>query len=302
MLSVLIPVYNFNILTLINSLHKQLTKANIDFEIICLDDVSDKDIIKNNEEVNKLIYTTYNLSKVNNGIAITRQLLCNLAKYEWVLLLDADTELKDELFISNYLEMINNDFDFIFGGFSYKNTPPQKDYLLRWIYGSKKEAVTAKKRNSNPYKITIAANLLAKKEVYKNLNLNSIGNLYAMDYYFGMRLKEDKASVLHIDNQVYHLGIEKSTKYLRKKEQATETLLKLWQENKFIKHSNSLLSLFKFSKHYGFNYLFAFIFFLFKSSLRKNLLGKNPSITILQFYKISYMCHFDLANKNHSID
>ncbi len=302
MLSVLIPVYNYNILTLVNDLHKQLLVTAIDFEIICLDDVSDKEIIRSNMKVSELSHTSYNLSQTNKGIAITRQLLCNAAKYEWILLIDADTELKEESFISNYLKVINKGHDFIFGGFAYKSIKPQKDSILRWKYGKRCESLSATKRNENPYKITIAANLLVKKEAYKSFNLDSIGKLYAMDYYFGAKLKENNSRVLHIDNQVYHLGIEKSSTYLRKKEQATETLLKLYNENSISKHSNSLLSLYEFSKRCGLNYLFSMLFNLFKSSLRRNLLGKHPSILLLQLYKIAYMCHFDLANKNHWID
>ena len=54
---------------------------------------------------------------------------------------------------------------FIFGGFAYKKEKPKDDYLLRWKYGQKYEAISAKKRNKQPYKVTIAANLLVKKRI-----------------------------------------------------------------------------------------------------------------------------------------
>ena len=298
MLSILIPTYNYNITVLVHNIHKQLIKAKIDFEIICLDDVSNEKISKINFVVNNLTFTSYQLSTTNNGIAITRQLLCEKANYNWVLLLDADTELKDEYFISNYLDIINTDYDFIFGGFAYKNIKPKKDYLLRWKYGKQYEALNALKRNTNPYKITIAANLLAKKEAYRSFNLDSIGKQYAMDYYFGALLKQNKSKVLHIDNQVYHLGIEKSSKYLRKKEQAVETLLKLYNSENIKEHANDLLAYFITIKKIKLNYFLATIFKLFRPILKVNLLRKYPIILLLQLYKISYMCHFDLANKN----
>ena len=167
--------------------------------------------------------------------------------------------------------------------------------MLRWKYGKKYEAVCANNRNANPYKITIAANLLVKKEVYKSFNLDTIGKLYAMDYYFGALLKKSKTKVLHLDNQVYHLGIEKSSNYLRKKELATITLLKLHNEKKITKHSNDLLKLFVFCKKIGLNYLFSLWYKLFNSAMRKNLTGKNPIIKLLQVYKLSYMCYINLA-------
>lgn len=297
MLSVLIPTYNYNITTLVGSLHKLLTKADINFEIICLDDVSNEEFFKSNIEINKLSFTTYQMSSKNNGIAVTRQLLSKMAKYDWIMLLDADTELRDNNFISNYINTINLGYDVIFGGFDYKNIKPQKDYLLRWKYGKQCEAIHADKRNVNPYKVTIAANLLIKKETYKSFNLDSIGKQYAMDYYFGAMLKENKVSVLHIDNQVYHLGIEKSEIYLRKKEKATETLLKLYHSNNIKEHSNDLLNTYIRLKQFKLNYIFATAFSLFKPLLKKNLMSNYPIIFLLQFYKISYMCHFEMVNK-----
>lgn len=298
MLSILIPTYNYDITTLVYDLHKQLINAKIDFEIICLDDVSGENIRENNLKINKLPFTSYQLSSTNNGIAITRQLLTEKAKYAWIMLLDADTEIINDIFITNYLNAINSGYDIIFGGFAYKNLKPHKDYLLRWKYGKQCEALCAQKRNANPYKVTIAANLLAKKETYKSFNLGSIGKQYAMDYYFGALLKETNTKVLHLDNQVYHLGIEKSKKYLRKKEQAAETLLKLYRSNKIKLHANNLLYMYLNLKRFKLNYVFAALFTLFKPLFKINLLGKYPNINALQFYKISYMCHYDFVNKN----
>ena len=44
MLSILIPTYNYDITHLVYELHKQASEAEIDFEIICLDDGSKSEI------------------------------------------------------------------------------------------------------------------------------------------------------------------------------------------------------------------------------------------------------------------
>jgi len=294
MLSILIPTYNYDITHLVYELHKQATKAEIDFEIIALDDKSSNNIISINSSINKLKFTNYELSEKNNGIAVTRQLLVNNAKYSWVLLIDADVELRNNDFIYNYLKYINNHYDLFFGGFAYKNIKPHEDFLLRWKYGKQCEAISASKRNKRPYKVTIAANLLVKKSTYKSFNLNYIGKQYAMDYYFGAILKETKSKVLHIDNQVYHLGIEKSSIYLEKKEKAAETLLNLYRKGDIKVHENDLLALYINLKKIGLNYIFGNTFKIFKSILKFNLLGKHPKVKLLQFYKILYICYFDL--------
>lgn len=298
MLSVLIPVYNYNVTELVNSVHKQLLATNINFEIICLDDKSNREITASNLSVEELSNTTYKLSNTNNGIAVNRQILVDMAIYEWIILIDADVELKDENYITNYLNVLNKGCDFVFGGFDYKNIVPQKSHLLRWKYGKKHEALLANSRNINPYKVIIAANMLAKKTCYKNLKLDSLGNNYAMDYFFGALLKENNEKVLHIDNQVYHLGIESSAKYLRKKELAVETLLRLYSNQQINKHSNDLLKAFVFSKKIKLNYLFSWTYSILNSTLRKNLTGNIPFIKLLQLYKLSYMCYIDLKGVN----
>ena len=179
----------------------------------------------------------------------------------------------------------------MFGGFAYKTAKPDNNYLLRWTYGQKCEALTANERNANPYKVTIAANMLFRIKAFEALQLDSMGNLYAMDYYFGALLKEKGIQILHLDNQVYHLGIETSQKYLRKKERAAETLLKLYSEDKIHNHSNDLLRLFIQLKKLKLTSLMATIHQLLLPLIRKNLTGSNPNIIFLQIHKIGHMCY-----------
>jgi glycosyltransferase involved in cell wall biosynthesis len=296
MISVLIPVYNYNISSLLKELHSQLELANIRYEIICLDDFSDYSISSINLDTAKLTNTKYLKSEVNNGIAITRQKLVKKASYDWVILLDADTRINKN-FISSYLGHISNEYDFVFGGFKYDETPPLNEKLLRWTYGKKCEAISARLRNKNPYKVTIGANLLVHRESFLNLGLDNIGNNYAMDYFFGSKLKTIGAKVFHIDNQVFHLGIENSSTYLQKKERAVNTLLMLYKQEKIAIHSNDLLRAFIFLRKVGLNYLFSFWFNSFRKKLTANLTGKRPSIMLLQLYKISYMCSIDLKKE-----
>ncbi|GGD26847.1 glycosyltransferase family 2 protein [Hyunsoonleella pacifica] len=295
MLSILIPVYNYDITQLVSEIHKQAIKSNVDFEIICLDDKSNSSISQINSSINELSYTSYLFSESNNGIAITRQHLCNYSKYDWILLLDADVELRDDLFISNYLNALQTSkYDIVFGGISYKNEKPQQKSLLRWKYGKQCEGVTSKERNKTPYKITSAANILIKKEQYNRFRLDSVGNSYGMDIFFGPQLKLHKVPVLHIDNSVYHLGLEDSETYINKTEFAVNTLLNLHYNGKIKIHENDLLSKFILLKSIKLNFLFSLFYKSLKNILRKHLLSSNPLIILFQFYKISYMCYSDL--------
>lgn len=300
MLSILIPTYNYNVVPLVNELHKQCIENNIEFEIIALDDKSSSNIISINSSINKLKFTNYELSEKNNGIAVTRQLLVNKSKYSWVLLIDADMKLKDSFYISKYIRSIEQDYEVVFGGIKYKKKPSNLNSLLRWKYGKTYEAVIAIKRNKTPYKLTSAANMLIKKNVYNNFELDSIGNSYGMDIYFGPQLKLKQVPVLHIDNGIYHLGLESSIKYLEKVELGARTLLNLYNKKKIKEHENDLLKSFLFSKKTGLNYIFSRLFKTLKLVIKKNLLSENPIIILLQFYKIFYICYYDLNQKQNN--
>ena len=44
MLSILIPIYNYNSYPLVQELHKQCLESDIDFEILCQDDASNSEL------------------------------------------------------------------------------------------------------------------------------------------------------------------------------------------------------------------------------------------------------------------
>lgn len=291
MISVLIPIYNVRVGHLVSLLSVQLEASGIIYEIICRDDCSKPDIVEANSTVASFPNTSYRISDQNNGIAMTRQKLCQEASYDWCLLIDADVELLDQSFVQNYIRATETDADFVFGGFAYSQTQPDPDRLLRWKYGRRYEAKVAAIRNANPYKITIAANVLFKRQAYLKLDLAAMGNRYAMDYYFGGLLKANNSQVVHIDNNVMHLGLESNRNYVEKKERAVETLLMLHESQMIETHSNDLLSTFIKIRKLRATGFFAWLYRVFKQPLRHNLAGNRPFVLNLQIYKILYMCH-----------
>lgn len=289
MISILIPTYNYNISELIASLHKQLSSSSVVFEIIIFEDGSTTFI----NTIDKYNNTKIIFSKKNIGRVKARQALAFEAKYDWLLFLDADVLPKHDTFITQHLEALKLNYDAIFGGFAYYKMPPKKEYMLRWKYGRNNEEILAKKRNSNPYKVIISANYLIKKTVFLEINKHiEDTKTYGFDNYFGALLQQHKVNVLHLDNPVYHLGIEKSEVYLKKKEMSALTLLHFYNSNSFnTNNSNDLLKLFLTIKRLKLLWLFSLIYTVFGSKLKKHLVGTNPLITLLQTYKILFMCN-----------
>ncbi|WP_435412795.1 glycosyltransferase family 2 protein [Psychroserpens mesophilus] len=297
MISVLIPVYNYNVVTLVTTIHTQLQLCNIPFEIICLDDASSSEIAGKNYNISHLEFTNYIPSKVNLGRTKARQFLAKKANYNWLMFMDADVIPKSEFFISNYLKFIDSDYDAIYGGFAYHEKAPASNYMLRWTYGKTHEQIAATDRNKRPYKVIISANFMIKKSIFIDINSQIEQKGYGFDNFFAALMKMKKVKVFHIDNEVYHLGIETSKAYLNKKEKAAETLLFLHKNNRIDNHQNDLLNLFITLKNYKANVIFSMVYKRFKNPLQKNLCSNHPSMKLLQLYRISYMCYIDLNQK-----
>ena len=290
MLSILIPTYNYYIYDLVLNLHEKCINAAINFEIICLDDASRHEFTEKNKSIEQLSFCSYTINQNNKGRTATRQQLANQAKYDWLLFLDADVMPKNNEFIDLYLTFLSQNYSAIFGGFAYKNEKNNQK-LLRWKYGKKNEQVSAKKRNLKPYKVIISANFMVKKTTYINLS-NSINiSTYGADLVLASLLKEQQVKVFHIDNEVFHLGLEDNNTFLNKQKEAIKLLYNLYKNQTIKAHDNTLLNTYNSIKKLNLQKVFSWIYIKYASSFEANLLGKNPNVSALQLYKLSYFCY-----------
>ena len=290
MLSILIPVYNYSIFSLVETLHKQVLECNIPFEIICLDDAS-QDFLIENQRINKFTNVSYSVLQKNIGRSAIRNLLAEKAVYDDLLFLDADTFPVHENFVSSYISQINNSEKVVYGGILYQNIKPPKNELLRWIYGIKREALKVSDRNKNTYLSFLSLNFLIKKSVFSKVRFNeSIPNLRHEDTLFSFELKQKQIEVIHIENPVYHLGIEDSKTFLRKSEEAVLGLKNLVESDLIAQDYVKLSYYFQTIKKYGLKNVFAFTFRIFKTLFIKQLLSKNPSLFLFDLYRLGYYC------------
>ncbi|KQO33137.1 glycosyl transferase [Flavobacterium sp. Leaf82] len=290
MLSILIPVYNYNIFPLAETLYNQVLRCNISFEIICLDDGSEI-FLTDNEKINQFENCTYFILEKNIGRSAIRNLLAKKAIYENLLFLDADTIPVENDFISTYISQITNTEKVIYGGILYKNTKPSSDQLLRWIYGTKREALPTLERNKNPYISFLTLNFLISKSVFLKVRFNeNIPNLRHEDTLFSFELMQNKIEVVHIDNPVFHLGIEDSQTFLRKSEEAVIGLKNLVDSRLISSDYVRLSQYFQIIKKYYLQPLFAFGFKILKPFFLKQLLSKKPSLFLFDVYRLGYYC------------
>ena len=234
MLSILIPIYNHKVVKLVDELIRQCTKCKVAHEIICLDDKSDQQFRDHNGQINAWLGVNYVELSENLGRAKIRNRLAQLARYDWLLLLDADTKLRSKKFIKNYIASIDEDIDAIVEGILYPMKPPRiKNKMLHWKAGSKKEMRSLSHRNKKPHHYFHTANVLIKREVLLNHPFDQKMKGYGYeDIALGCELRKSNLRILHIDNPILHSGLKKAKDYVEDQITASQNLASLFYENK----------------------------------------------------------------------
>ncbi|WP_299128909.1 glycosyltransferase family 2 protein [uncultured Winogradskyella sp.] len=291
MLSILIPIYNFEISHLVSDLNAFANQTRFNIEIICLEDGSTLFLEENSSVCKSLNHVTHLISKTNNGRITSRKHLAKSATYDWLLFLDADVEISNKDFIKDYADFFNSAYEAVYGGCIYDTFKPKPSQLLRWKYGRNFEEVSSSIRNKNPYKYIVSANFLIKKDTFNKITNQIKTDGYGYDLFIGQLLMHNKTKILHIDNAVIHKGLDDNDVFLNKIELSVNTLFSLYKDNKTVDANSTLLKTFKKISSYGLKPVVNIIFKVFRGVLKKQLLSSNPNMTLLQFYKLGYLCH-----------
>jgi len=290
MLSILIPTYNYNVFPLVKEVSEQCIAEKISFEIIVLDDASQNFHTENNE-INSLDNCSYSILNQNIGRSSIRNLLSTKALFDNLLFLDADVRMISDQFIKNYINFIksNSNYGLVYGGIVYQENKPNNDQLLRWIYGNKREALSAEKRNENVYVSFLTLNFLIKKEIFSSVRFNEdIPNLRYEDLLFSFDLMKNKIPLQHINNQVVHNGIETSEVFMQKTNDSLRGLKFLLTKNYLPADYAKISAVFNLLNQTKLLFLIKFIYKMQKNSFEKNLLSSKPSLFIYDIYRLGY--------------
>lgn len=225
MLSILIPIYNFKVVTLVKALMRQCKKLDIDYEIICFDDKSRKKIKYENSVLSDFFGVNYTELSENLGRARIRNWMAKSASYETLLFLDCDSKIVKKDFVKTYLDRAA-DADLISGGRRYsKKAPSAKTKRLHWKYGTRKESIKASARQREKYLFFHSNNFLVKRDVILSYPFDESHQGYGYeDLLWAKTIMDGGLNILHIDNPVEHLGLEKSDVFLRKTKQSIMNL------------------------------------------------------------------------------
>ena len=296
MISVLIPVYNFKVTNLVICLANQLDEIGEAYEIIIAEDGSQKYIAQN-----KLLLKLDNVKifhfEKNKGRSKTRNFLANKANYNWLLFLDADVLPVENNFIKLYLSNFNNDKnELIFsGGLKYKNSSKYAKNL-RWKYGVKREELPKEKRQKLYNKVTLGANFIIHKSIFNKCSFNEQLLKYGYeDALFLQNLINEGYKISHINNPVFHLGLDTNEEYLAKTKDAIQNLNFLIEKEKFNGKQFQLIKIFDVLKKINLDIIVASFYKKFSSRIEGLLKDKFINVYLLDFYKLSYLCY--LKNK-----
>lgn len=293
MISILIPVFNVAVYSLVQELSEQLKTLKTEGEILVYDDAS-KDLFKDqNNSVTILENVFYRELEKNYGRIGIRQLLAENAKYDWLLFLDCDSTIINKDYLDNYLQALTMEFDVCAGGTVYpEDIPAACNKRLHWKYGTEREAV---KGSSNAFHTN---NFCIRKEVFLQLNfplqLSGYGH---EDTWMEIELNRDKKNICFINNSVLHEGLEDTPIFLEKTKNALKNLLSLatiFGEG-VIRDKVSLYNLFYWQKKFGLSKIISLSLKKKIDKIESNLKSCNPSIIQFDLYRLYYL--IQIANE-----
>ena len=294
MLSILIPVYNFDVTELVENLSVQAKQAKIDFELIVIDDASEEKYKIRNRIISNIRNVKYFEEEENLGRSRIRNKLADFSSYQYLLFADCDSKVQNDDYILKYLKYCKNDV-VVCGGRTYMSSKPNNHkYYLRWAHGSRREQFPPEVRKMEPNKSFMTNNFLISKPIFNKVRFDeSITNYGHEDTLFGFELKKKNIIIEHIDNPLIHIGLETNEQFIKKTREGIENLKQIMKQNhseKIIISDIKLLNYFKFFQKIGFNRILKFLFKKSEKRLYNYLANNKPHLLFFDLYKLGYLC------------
>ena len=296
MLSILIPVYNYNVYPLVSELHKQSIDCGITFEILCQDDASQSSFNAFNEHVNALSNCSFVSLKENLAHRENRNSLAEQAKFDYLLFIDGDSIIIHDNYIKKYIEILN-DFDVVYGGRLHPEKCPADNQKLRWKYGRFIEDKSPENRKKKPYQSVLFNNTIIKKDCFNKVKFDKDTKKYGHDdTLLSYQLSLLQVKINHIENPVEHGDIDANLVYLNKTKESLENLILLYKEEKITIEFVRLLQLYHFLKKTKSTYIISKIHSVLEKYLVQNLTGSNPDLVLFNWFRVGYLCSINQKN------
>jgi glycosyltransferase involved in cell wall biosynthesis len=297
MLSILIPIYNYDVRAFVKELSNQAEELEFDVEIICMDDASSMDFRTLNAEIVNHKNVRCVQSEENLGRSAVRNALVDLSRYENLLLLDCDGKCTSEKYLKNYAAEWDK-YDVIYGGRVYdEEAPDDHDLYFHWYVGTLKEAIVVPLRRQNPFKSFMTNNFLIRKAVYQQIKMDETLEGYGHeDTLFAQEIKRAGMVISHINNPVEHAGIESKEIFLRKSANGVKNLAQLIKAGQ-VDDSIRLVRYYHKMERWRLIGLIAWLVSQFDKNIQNSLEGPAPNLLWFDLWKLGVL-HHNMKNLN----
>lgn len=298
MISVCIPVFNFNITALVEELSKQCEKLNVPTEIIVIDDGSEIFKLENQKATKNVQYIE--LPK-NIGRSKIRNLFLEYAKYDYLLFMDCDSLVVNNYFLTDYLPVLKNKPSVVCGGRIYPEKP-SRNKMLSWKHGVYKECLPSEVRKRNPNKSFMTNNFVVAKSCLSNIKFDERITKYGHeDTLFGFELSKNNIEITHIDNPVLNGDIETNEVFLQKTKYGVINLVHILNfleyDKDFIKNVSLLDYYYKTKTFRGVQYI---TYKTFKQPIYYFLKKGFVNLKLFDFYKLGFFISFKTQERKKS--
>ncbi|AEE53782.1 glycosyltransferase family 2 protein [Haliscomenobacter hydrossis] len=288
MLSILIPIYNYDVRHLVGELHRQAEELNLTYEICLLDDASSLVFQQRNRELAQKTNVRYEELSQNIGRSAIRNRLVTIARYDYLLFMDCDSGVVMPHYLQTYLQHLQPN-RLLYGGRTYLPKPPSdRNYLLHWHYGRQREQQDFASRQIEPYHSFMTNNFLIPSQVFASITFNEQIRTYGHeDTLFGMELAKKGVEILHLNNPLLHLGLETNLVFLQKTEMAVLNLARLHREKQPV-HTR-LSKIYHTLNKWGLTLPVGFLLRPMRSLFVAELTRRaRPNLRYLDLYKLSF--------------
>ncbi|MDX9747180.1 MAG: glycosyltransferase family 2 protein [Paludibacter sp.] len=292
MYSVLIPTFNYDITKLVRDLHRQATELMLDFEIIVLEDGSDK-FVNENSTIGQIPGCRYIRLNENIGRSKARNKLAGLARYDYLIIMDCDAEVRHDDYLQRYANFFKDEKVVVIGGTEYDADVNDPRFSLRLKYGRKREANLLYHTRDESFNNFATFNFMLSRDVIQAVQFDESINGYGHeDTLFGHALHEAGISYFRIDNALVHKGLDDNLTFLKKTEESVDNLYKLFKTGSypFLEKESHLLAAFSAVRTKKLVPLFAFLAKLINPILKVQLCSSNPSLRLYDAYKLLVLC------------
>jgi glycosyltransferase involved in cell wall biosynthesis len=285
-LSVCIPVKDFNVHPLVDALLNEIHENNLNVEILIVEDGSEESSKKFNANlIQHTVVSLFTFEK-NKGRSAARNFMAQKAKGEYLLFIDADSLPVSPSFLSIYLNQLMPDV-IVSGGRHYSELYRTQDRLLHWKYGIYREIFSSVKSNRVGFQ---SNNFLISKVAFDTVQFDESLVLYGHeDTLFGSIAKSRGIRIQGIDNPVIHTSLEINEVFLSKSEDGIKSLLQIIDQKSSypvgIEREFRLWSTYSNMQSYGMTWTLS-LFSFCRKPIRFLLLHFSGPLVLFDFYKL----------------